>query len=123
MYRYTGRYLGKWLTIAALLGITGGLSAVILKEGIYWVEKSTTTFPLWMAPLIGGILVSIIYSWDHRVSGNGTDRYILTVNERDGAIPLKTAISKLLATIASLGFRGSGGVEGPMLVIGSSLAN
>ncbi|WP_242837263.1 chloride channel protein [Alkaliphilus transvaalensis] len=113
----------KWLTIATFAGIGGGLSAVVLSRFINWVGIYGGRFPLWIAPAIGGVIVSIIYLYDRDASGFGTDHYICAVNTKHGHLSFKTLYSKLAATAVTLGFKGSGGVEGPMLVIGGSLAD
>lgn len=123
LYQYVGGYMTKWLTIATLAGIGGGISAVILKKGIYFVEGLSYPFPLWLAPVLGGIIVSVIYLWDKAASGFGTDIYITAVNTKHGYLDFKTHLSKLAATAVTLGFKGSGGVEGPMLVMGGGLAD
>lgn len=123
IFQYVGNYMAKWLLIATLVGTGGGLSAVALKQGINFTSRLSAYVPLWVAPAIGGVLVSILYLWDRGAAGFGTDRYICEVNQRRGHLKFKTLFSKLVATSLTLGFNGSGGVEGPMLVIGGSLAD
>lgn len=122
IFQYVGAYMGKWLVVATMMGIGGGLSAVALKYSIDYISHSNFFIPLWIAPIIGGILVSIFYLWDRRAAGFGTDKYIAAVNKNE-TLPFKTLVSKLVATALTIGFRGSGGVEGPMLVMGGSLAD
>jgi len=123
IFHHVGGYMTKWLIIATLVGVGGGLSAVILQNMIKFVETMSSTVPLWIAPVIGGILLSIIYLWDELASGFGTNHYICAGNKIPGHLSFKTVFSKLTATAITLGFKGSGGVEGPMLVIGGSLAD
>lgn len=113
----------KWLIVATLVGIGGGLTSTALKKSISLVESYSQPLPIFLAPIVGGILVSIIYLWDIKAAGFGTDRYMSEVNLTSGYIKIKTLFSKLIATTATLGFSGSGGVEGPMLVIGGALAH
>ncbi|ABR50591.1 Chloride channel, core [Alkaliphilus metalliredigens QYMF] len=118
--KYVSTYMFKWLTIATLVGIGGGLSAVLLRMAIDYVTQLSTYVPIWLAPVIGGILVVLVYLWDTTASGFGTDRYMCAVNEEKGYLKFRSSISKLIASALTIGFQGSGGVEGPMLIIGGS---
>ncbi len=121
--RYAATYIVKWVVIASVVGAAGGIAAVILRTIIEQVARHTVFLPLWLAPAVGGLLVMWICFWDFDAAGFGTDRYIVSVNRRHGDMRRKTAFTKLAATGITLGFRGSGGVEGPMVVIGGSIAN
>lgn len=116
-------YVLKWGVVASLVGVGGGLGALLLRRGISAVAEATVQLPLWITPALGAALASLVFLWDRNASGFGTDRYITAVNLHYGHLERKTAISKLLATVATLGFRGSGGIEGPMVLIGGSIAN
>lgn len=119
----TSVYITKWLVVASVVGFGGGLAAVALRLGIGFVESYAISLPLWIAPAVGGSIAAIIYLFDPEASGFGTDRYIRSVNLRYGLIRRRTVVSKFLASVATIGFRGSGGVEGPMVLIGGGLAN
>ncbi|TCT16366.1 CIC family chloride channel protein [Natranaerovirga pectinivora] len=123
IFEYVGKYMTKWLVVATLVGIGGGLSAVALKYSIEYVTSIGNYFPLWLAPIIGGTLVSIIYLKDKNAAGFGTDLYLAEVNGKNKVLKFPTLFSKLIATAITIGFKGSGGVEGPMLVMGSSLGD
>ena len=120
---YVSRYMAKWLFLAALVGIGGGLSAVVLNDAIDFVTDLSTNIPVWLSPAVGAALIVLIYAyWDQQAAGSGTNRYLYAVNIDNGEMRFRTLFSKIAATAATLGFRGSGGVEGPMVVIGGSLA-
>lgn len=118
-----GGYMVKWLVIATIAGLGGGLSAFILRKSIDFFAIAGSNFPLYLTPVIAGLILIPIYMWDKRARGFGTDHYILTVNGEEHDFKARTFTSKILATAVTLGFNGSGGVEGPMLVIGGSLDN
>ena len=105
------------------MGFGGGVSVVGLRILIIFVQEFSNQIPIWIAPAIGGTLVSIIYMWDKLVSNYGTNHYITAVNKTPGLFSFKTFFSKLFATVVTLGFHGSGGITGPMLVIGGSFAS
>jgi CIC family chloride channel protein len=119
---YVGKYMIKWLFVATLVGIGGGVFASILKKSISFVSGFGDMFPVYLAPAIGGIILIFIYKWDKMAAGFGTDHYICEVNQKEDYMKCKNLFSKLLATSVTLGFKGSGGVEGPMLVMGGGIA-
>ncbi len=120
---YIKGYVGKWIGFATIIGLAGGLSALALSTAITWVGEIGGRLPLYLAPIAGGILVMLIFHFDDQTLGSGTNKYILSVNLHQGKMRSRTWVSKLLASAATIGFRGSGGVEGPMLLMGGSIAN
>ncbi|MFP4509919.1 MAG: chloride channel protein [Spirochaetaceae bacterium] len=117
------KYLFRWLIVASVVGFAGGLGAVVLSRGISVIEHYAGFLPIWAAPAAGALLASLIFLWDREASGFGTDRYITSVNLRYGYMSRRIAVSKLLATMFTIGSGGSGGLEGPMVLIGGSTAN
>ncbi|WP_353894190.1 hypothetical protein PRVXH_000973 [Proteinivorax hydrogeniformans] len=75
-------YMVKWLTIATFMGVGGGLAAYVLRNSIDFVDVLGIILPLWLAPIIGGALVSLVYLWDPDAAGFGTDKYLLAINKR-----------------------------------------
>ncbi len=120
---YIGKYMSKWLVVATFMGVSGGISAVALKNSIHLMGNIGQYLQPVYAPIVGGIIISIIYLWDPMASGFGTDHYIYEVNHDKDFLTVRTVFSKLFSTAVTLGFRGSGGVEGPMLIIGGSMAD
>lgn len=116
-------YLLKWLFFATLIGIGGGFSALALSTVLDWVSIVGRSLPVYIAPAIGGMIVAFIYLFDKDAAGGGTRNYLNAVNLHHGDIQRRTWISKLLASATTIGFRGSGGFEGPMLLMGGSLGN
>jgi CIC family chloride channel protein len=123
IFHYVSKYMMKWLVVATLVGIGGGISAVVLKNAIDFVAKISGYVPIWVSPVIGGALVCMIYLIDPIAAGFGTNHYVAHVNTKVKELKIKTLFTKLTATAITLGFQGSGGVEGPMLVMGGSLAD
>jgi len=123
MLRYVNVYMLKWLFFATLVGIGGGVSAIVLNESISLVSNMSNIIPIWIGPVIGGGLIVLIAKLDEEVYGSGSPKYIDAVNLYNGEVKRRTWLSKLAASASSIGFHGSGGVEGPMLLMGSSFAN
>ncbi|MGM0411242.1 MAG: chloride channel protein [Bacillota bacterium] len=72
---------------------------------------------------MGGFLSAFFFHWDFFAQGFGTNFYINSVNENNGFISFKTYITKLITSALTLGSYGSGGYEGPMVMIGGSIGS
>ena len=121
--KYIRGYLVKWLFFATLVGLGGGISALALNYAIEWVTRFGINIPIVIAPAIGGLIVVIMYKLDPEVTGSGTRNYINGINLHQGQISRKTWLTKLIASSATIGLRGSGGVEGPMVLMGGAMGN
>lgn len=108
----------------ALLGLLGGLAAVLMMRAIEGGERlaGMTRLPLWARPALGGVLLGALAIPFPEVLGVG---YEVTDAALQGALPLALiatlAAAKLLATGISLGFGFMGGVFSPSLSIGALL--
>lgn len=123
MNRFVNSYIIKWIILSILVGIGGGLSALALNGAIGLFSGLGDRLPLFLAPIVGGMLVTLISKLDRSVLGAGSSNYIQAANQHKGNIDRKTWLSKLIASSATIGMRGSGGMEGPMLLMGGSWAN
>ena len=123
MTGYVSTYILKWMLLSAFIGIGGGLSALVLDKAVEFASLGGDKLPLFLAPVIGGVLVTLISKADREVLGSGSPNFIKSVNVNYGDIKRKTWVTKLLASAATIGFKGSGGMEGPMLMMGGSWAN
>ncbi|WP_440897381.1 chloride channel protein [Amphibacillus sp. Q70] len=121
--KYFNNFMCKWMFLATIVGICGGISALVLNAAIDSVSFIGQRVPVWIAPMIGGIVVTCLFKLDKNIPGSGSPKYIDAVNLDQGSISQRTWLTKLLATSATIGFSGSGGVEGPMLLMGGSSAN
>ena len=46
----------------------GGLCAVLLKNR-FSLQPAPGVLPLWLTPMLGGLLVCFIYRWDNKAAG------------------------------------------------------
>ncbi|SDH28690.1 chloride channel protein [Roseospirillum parvum] len=108
----------------AVLGLLGGLAAVLMMRAIEGGERlaAATRLPPWARPALGGLLLGALAIPFPEVLGVG---YEVTDAALQGALPLALiaalAAAKLLATGISLGFGFMGGVFSPSLSIGALL--
>jgi H+/Cl- antiporter ClcA/CBS domain-containing protein len=108
----------------ALLGLCGGLMAVFVSRIIYVVEDVFDRLPIhWMWwPALGGLAVGVVGGVFPEALGVGANHLTYMVaGKATAAFLLFMLISKTIAWSIALGSGTSGGVLGPLLLIGGSL--
>lgn len=78
--QYVNTYMLKWLFFSVLVGIGGGISALILSTAINQASDVATIFPLWVTPLVGGAGIMRLVKVDSEVLGSKSSKYIDGVN-------------------------------------------
>ncbi|MGM0502040.1 MAG: chloride channel protein [Bacillota bacterium] len=122
-YRSILLYIFKWLLISFLLGFLGANLVFLLRMVINYL-RNIVSHSYILTPVIGGLLVGlIIYYFDFRSEGLGTNRYIDFAHQ-DGNIEgaARLLFTKFSNTSITLGLMGVEGLVGPILLMGSSLA-
>jgi CIC family chloride channel protein len=122
-YRYILLYIFKWLLVSFILGFLGANIVFVLRLVIDYLRNLLHVSFL-LTPIIGGGLVGlIIYYFDFRSAGLGTNHYIdFAKQNRRIKNPGQLLVSKFTNTSLTLGLMGVEGLVGPILLIGSSLA-
>jgi chloride channel protein, CIC family len=139
------RYFAKWITIAVLIGVVCGLSALALLEAIRIVSQLTLGYIAGYTPplaggeggptnlvlpatrylipvvtslggLIGGLL---IYFLAPEAAGVGTDAAIKAFHRGGANIRSRIPAIKLLTSAITIGTGGTSGREGPIAQIGA----
>jgi H+/Cl- antiporter ClcA/CBS domain-containing protein len=112
------------LPVSAILGVAAGLLACLLCKGVYLVEDAFERIGLhwtWW-PLAGGLAVGLIGLFFPQALGVGSEYMSsITAGEATFAFLLAMLLCKILAWTISLGSGTSGGVLGPLLLMGGSL--
>lgn len=144
------RHLGLTLGQSALVGLAVGALACVFYIGVTHAERlflgvltgyeplraageptpiDTTHIPirLWLLPFIPalGALASgaLARYLSPEVSGGGTDGFITAFHRNNGLLRHRVAPLKVLASIFALGAGGSGGREGPAILIGAGVGS
>jgi len=111
------------LLLFAGLGVCAGLLAVCLCKAVHLVEDAFELLPLhWTCwPLLGGMAVGVIGLFFPQVLGVGVE-YMgsITLGRATFSFLLAMFLCKALAWTIALGSGTSGGVLGPLLIIGGS---
>lgn len=143
------RHLGLTLLRSALVGLGVGAVAVIfylLVNGLEHLvigqlvglevlrpagetshhapQHGSRLWLLAVVPAIGALLSGLVaHFFAEEVSGGGGDRFVKAFH-RDGAVLRKRVASlKILASVFALGTGGSGGREGPAILVGASVGS
>ncbi|HHH31448.1 MAG TPA: CBS domain-containing protein [Polyangiaceae bacterium] len=125
------------IILAVLVGIVGGLGAILFRAMIGFVNdvaypngttiatlKALPWYALVLPPMIGGAVVGpLIHFFAREAKGHGVPEVMDAVANRDGRIRARVAFVKIAASAVSIGVGGSVGREGPIVQIGSSLGS
>jgi CIC family chloride channel protein len=104
-----------------LLGALNSGLVFIAKIGVDKLTEIGTRH--FLLPIVGALLVGgLVYYWDNRAQGLGTNIYISSIRQNKLIHPGRLLLVKLSATILTLGLIGVGGLVGPLLLLGSTIA-
>jgi len=142
------RYLRKWVVLGAVIGVVGGLGAILFYNAL---EVATHLFlgvlagyappsPLgeggapitdaarpWAIPLVvalGGLISGlIVFRFAPEAEGHGTDAAIAAFHHHPRGIRARIPLVKLVASAITIGSGGSGGREGPTAQISAGFGS
>ncbi|MCL2725564.1 MAG: chloride channel protein [Polyangiaceae bacterium] len=108
-----------------LEGLAGYIPLRAAGEALFPVGEDTHFRPwlLLFLPGIGALLAGVISRLAPETRGGGADTIIEAFHEHGGVVRRRVPFIKVLASIATLGFGGSGGREGPTMLIGGSIGS
>ncbi|CAB3289113.1 Chloride channel voltage-gated family protein [Methanocaldococcus lauensis] len=108
----------KWISIASLIGIVGGLSSIILSIIIEHFPEKNNILLIPIVFFICGLFVDYIYE----LKGSGIDRVLKALNNNIPLTWIKGLLKVLLAGIV-IAVGGSAGKEGPCVQSSASFAD
>ena len=129
----TSRGHAAFLAASLLLGIFVGFGAALLVWALEFVAHSVGEadaflgFGKWI--FLISIPIGLLSSWllsrwlGPGVSGGGVAETMVSVNLEAGYLPTKVVPSKIVSTAVTLGTGGSGGREGPIVLIGGAIGS
>ena len=114
-----------WFISACLAGVVGTLIVYIfnfLYTLITSVILNNSTFPVFIYPILGAILVgSVIYRIEPKSMGEGLPSYLASLKDKNGQLPFKETFFKFWAALITLSTFGNGGFIGPIGRVTSGL--
>jgi chloride channel protein, CIC family len=112
--------------IAGLVGaVTGfgvaGFERIVVNGLLLQIEK----LPLWvvgLAPTVGLLLALAALTFIGRGMSSATsDEYLRSYHDHDVLLTIRALVARIIASIATLGFGGAMGLEGPSLYLGATI--
>lgn len=118
--------------LSAIVGTICGLAAVLLKNASHWTHRMVTTYiatdiqSLWLLVLPGiGILLTVLFM--RYIVGvpkaHGVSSVLYALSRRKGQIPFHNTYSSIVASSITIGFGGSVGAEGPIVLTGAAIGS
>lgn len=133
--------VGKWVGISTLIGLAGGLAAVVF----HWLTEvisantlrraagfageglSTIDSRAWLVvaiPALGGLVVGLlIQGLAPEAEGHGTEQMIRVFHNLNGRVRKRIIALKALTSAITIGTGGSAGQEGPVAQMGSGIGS
>ncbi len=114
-------HLGKWLFLAVLVGVIGGVAGSVFHELLEYVTelRGTHGWLLYLLPL-GGIVIAALYRWG-KVKGKLDTNRVLDAVRSEKEVPFTMAPLIFVSTSISHLLGASVGREGAALQLGGSL--
>lgn len=118
--------------VSILTGILAGLSVVVIKKGVEYVqlflaklsEFAYTDYLYFFYPLIGiGLAVLYLNYIIKRQLGHGIPAVLYSIAKENGIIPKHNIFSSIITSVLTVGFGGSVGLEGPIVVTGAAIGS
>jgi len=113
----------RQLLLYALLGLVAVAAAWLFLVALDWFEIKPDRLPPWVRPILLALGVALLGFFRPEVLGSGQN-FVETLLRNDVELAWWTlailAVLKILATSATLGGRGSGGIFMPSLFIGAT---
>jgi chloride channel protein, CIC family len=120
------------LVSSALVGLTAGLAAVVLKSLVHYFHlllaygNRLLVQPYWLVifPLIGILLtVFLVKVMFKGKIGRGTASILYSISQRSSLVERHKMYSHVLTSSITAGFGGSAGLESPIVVTGSAIGS
>ncbi|EMR02911.1 chloride channel protein [Cesiribacter andamanensis] len=120
------------LLLSGLIGMLSGLAAVTLKSAVHFIQQQLTGFfhfgfpnLLYITyPLIGILLTVLLARYVLKEKlGHGVTDILYTISKKSSLIRRTKMYSRMFTSALTVGFGGSVGLEGPIVVTGSAIGS
>ncbi len=118
--------------LSFIIGIISGLAAVLLKNAVHYVQHfllhslpiDKLSFLYLFFPLAGIVLTVIFVKLFVKDKiGHGISRILFAISKQNGRLKPHNNYSSFIASILTVGFGGSVGLEAPIVLTGSSMGS
>ncbi len=130
--KWLGKYVGPYQTIillSILTGLLSGLSAIILKTLLHYIERNAVKFfpsyLLFLTPLAGILIVTLLHKRVFKTGSmfHGVGDIVQTITKKSALLHFSLTYAKLITSAITVGFGGSSGLESPIVVTGSAIGS
>ncbi|HAG16362.1 MAG TPA: chloride channel protein [Bacteroidales bacterium] len=118
--------------VSILIGILVGIAAMVIKRGVELVqyllaklsENTLSDYLYFFYPMIGIALAVLYINYIiKRKVGHGIPSVLYAIAKENGIIPKHTIFSSIITSVFTVGFGGSVGLEGPIVVSGAAIGS
>jgi CIC family chloride channel protein len=118
--------------LSFIIGIVSGLAAVLLKNTAVFIQylilnnlpKDKLSYIYLFLPLIGIILTVLYVKFAVKDNiSHGISRVLFAISKQNGRLKSHNNYSSIIASILTVGFGGSVGLEAPVVLTGSSIGS
>ncbi len=115
----------KWSVLAAIIGISVGLSTTVFLKALNWATFLThkNSYYYLFLPLAFFLSALCIQYLAPDAEGHGTEKVIEAIHRYSGKIRASVIPVKLFASVITIAFGGSAGKEGPCAQIGGGVSS
>jgi CIC family chloride channel protein len=123
--REIGRRTHQTLLFAAATGVVVGLVVLAIERvTVEGLLDTVADQPLWiqaLAPTVGLLVAAACLHWvEGGASSSTSDEYVKAFHDQgDDPVPLRPFFGRILASIATIGYGGALGLEGPSIYAGA----
>lgn len=120
------------LILSGVIGIIAGLSAVLLKTSVHFINHLLTGrfatesghFYYILFPFIGLVLTYIVAHFIFKEKlGHGVTSVIYSISKGSSKMRRRMTLSRMITSALTVGFGGSVGLEAPIVVTGSAIGS
>lgn len=117
--------------LAAAVGLSTGLAAVILKNLVHLVQETLNSglvsefnYLYFIYPIVGIFLVVLFLKYVIKEKvGHGIPSVLYAISKRSSLLKSHNMFSSMISSALTVGFGGSVGLEGPTVATGSSIGS
>jgi len=125
--RGTAAFIAAALVVGGLVGLAAAMLFLLVGWISDWGQSVADAWGVWTVPVlvVGGLVVSWLMArrFGSDVEGGGVTETMVGLSLHGGYLAGKSIAPKLAATAVTLGTGGSGGREGPIVMIGGSIGS
>jgi len=127
MTGWQARSRDRTLPVSALLGVGVGIGVYLFERAVSLLLEEVRAAPIGLmilGPAFGLVLTALVLRLGPEPRSRSTaDEYLRSIHQPGRRIPYRQVAIRMTAAVATLGFGGSLGLEGPAVLLGAGAAD